>query len=147
MNANAVKLRVLTDGACPCCRAVRARVEPLDTAHRLVFVDYNDPAVAASAPFSRDRLAEEMHLQAADGTWHVGFAAWVVILRLLPRWKWLGWLLGAFPVRLIGSPAYRWIARHRYQVPGFPKPCDAASCSIPAGNSAGMSSTLKAHPK
>ena len=48
----------------------RARVEPFDTNDRLHFLDYNDAAVAAQTPFSREELDREMHVRAPDGTWH-----------------------------------------------------------------------------
>jgi predicted DCC family thiol-disulfide oxidoreductase YuxK len=126
------KLEILMDGSCPFCRAVQARIEPFDTAHKVRFVDYNDPAVAARAPFRRERLDEEMHVRAEDGSWHAGYAGWVTILRELPRLAWLGWMMGAPPMRWLGPGVYRFIARHRYQIPGFPAPCRADTCAIPS---------------
>jgi predicted DCC family thiol-disulfide oxidoreductase YuxK len=118
------KLEIFMDGACPFCQAVRTRVEPFDTRHRLLFADYNDPAVAARAPFPRERLDQEMHVRAADGSWHVGYAGWIAVLRELPRLAWLGFLLRLWPIRLAGPAAYRWLARHRYRLPGFPPVCE-----------------------
>ena len=141
------KLKVFTDGACPFCQAVQAKVEPLDTRRRVEFVDYNDPAVAAQAPFSRERLDQEMHVLTPDGSWRVGFFGWAAVLRVLPRLGWLGWLLGTLPFRLVGPGIYRWIARRRYRIPGFPQPCRSAACELPAGNSAGTSSIIPPHPQ
>lgn len=144
--ATPTKLKVFMDGGCPFCQAVQAKVEGFDTRLRLEFVDYNDPAVAAQTPFSRDQLDQEMHVLAPDGSWHVGFAGWVVVLRALPRLAWLGWLLGMFPVRLVGPSLYRWIARHRYRLPGFPQPCRSDVCAVPGSNSPGTSSIMPPHP-
>jgi len=139
------KLKVFMDGGCPFCRAVQAKVERFDTRHRLEFVDYNDPAVAALAPFPRERLDQEMHVLGPDGSWHVGFFGWVAILRVLPRLTWLGWLLGIFPVRLAGPGVYRWVARYRYRIPGFPQPCRSDTCAVPAGNPPRTSSIMPPH--
>src|ERR1700737_2251156 len=108
------KVLVFMDGSCPLCQAVRARLEPLDKNARLQFLDYNDPAIAARAPFPHERLDAEMHVRTPDGSWHVGFAGWAAVLRELPGLKWLGWLFRTFPFRWAGPSVYRWIARHRY---------------------------------
>ncbi len=125
------KFEILTDGACPFCRWTRARIEPFDTAGRLRFLDYNDPEVASQAPFPRAELDQEMHVRSPDGSWSAGFAAWVVILRVLPPLAWLGWLLGTTMFRHAGPKLYRWIARNRYRLPGSPPPCRADVCAPP----------------
>lgn len=125
------KLEVFIDGSCAFCQAVRERVEKRDSRHRLEFMDYNDPVVAARTPFPREQLDAEMHVRKPDGTWAVGFGGWAAVLLELPRYKWLGWLFGAFPLQWIGPGIYRWVARHRYRVPGFPPPCTNESCTMP----------------
>ncbi len=129
------KYDVLTDGACAFCQWTRARVEPFDTAGRLRWLDYNDPEVAAAAPFPREELTYEMHVRAPDGTWSSGFAAWVVVLHALPLLAWLGWLLGTPMFRNAGPRLYRWVARNRYRWPGAPPPCDAGVCARPGAKS------------
>ncbi len=135
------------DGSCPFCRAVQEHVEPYDTNHRLNFVDYNDPAVAARAPFPRARLDEEMHVHAAEGSWYAGYFGWVAVLRELPRLAWLGWMMSAPPFRWFGPGIYRWTARHRYRIPGFPAPCPTDSCAIPAGISPPSSTKMRTEVK
>jgi predicted DCC family thiol-disulfide oxidoreductase YuxK len=125
------KSEVFIDGSCAFCQAARSWVEARDKSKRLVFVDYNDPAVAACAPFPRARLDAEMHVRKPDGTWAAGFAGWGAILRELPRYHWLGWIFGVFPLNRMGPSVYRWIARHRYRIPGFPAPCTSESCALP----------------
>ena len=58
---------ILMDGSCSFCRWTQAKVEPYDSGSRLRFLDYNDPAVAAQAPFSRDELDNEMHVRTPEG--------------------------------------------------------------------------------
>jgi predicted DCC family thiol-disulfide oxidoreductase YuxK len=114
------KLEVLTDGECPFCRWVRARVEPFDTEARLRWLDYNESSVAAEVPFSPEELSKEMRVRTPEGAWHSGFAAWVVLLRELPLLRWLGALLGSALFRNAGPRLYAWIARNRYRLPGAP---------------------------
>jgi predicted DCC family thiol-disulfide oxidoreductase YuxK len=123
------RLKIFTDGKCPTCRAARARVEPWDRNHRLEFLDYNEPVIAAQAPFSRDELADEMHVLIPDGSWRVGFDGWAAILKELPAWRWLGAMGMIPPVRWIGRPFYRFFARHRYRISGLASSCPDGSCS------------------
>jgi predicted DCC family thiol-disulfide oxidoreductase YuxK len=120
------------DGGCDFCLWVRSRIEAFDTAGRLHFLDYNDPAAAARAPFTRAELDREMHVRAPDGAWSAGFAAWVVILRALPPLAWLGALLGSGLFRRAGPRLYQWVARNRYRLPGAPPRCRADACGPPA---------------
>ena len=122
------KYEVFTDGACPFCQWVRARIEPFDTDSRLHFVDYNDADVAARAPFTREELDREMHVRAPDGSWSAGYAAWVVLLRAMPLLHWLGALAGSSMFRNSGPKLYAWIARNRYRLPGSPPPCSDSAC-------------------
>jgi predicted DCC family thiol-disulfide oxidoreductase YuxK len=117
------KLEIYLDGSCAFCQWSRARIEPWDTRGRLRFLDYNDPKLAGQAPYTLEELASEMHVREPDGTWTAGFAAWLRILRVLPRLAWLGWMLGLPPLRWIGPSAYGWVARHRQLLPGAPRPC------------------------
>lgn len=126
----APKLEVFLDGSCAFCQAVRERVARRDSRKRLEFMDYNDPAIAARAPFARERLDAEMHVRKPDGTWAAGFEGWTAILVELPRYKWLGWLFGVFPLHNMGPGIYRWFAKHRYQIPGFPPRCTTEGCSV-----------------
>jgi predicted DCC family thiol-disulfide oxidoreductase YuxK len=122
---------IFMDGSCSFCRWSQAKIEPYDTGARLRFLDYNDPSVAAQAPFSRDALDAEMHVRTPEGAWLKGFEAWVALLRALPRLSWLGGLANMPPARWIGPYAYAFIARHRYSLPGAPARCETDTCAIP----------------
>jgi predicted DCC family thiol-disulfide oxidoreductase YuxK len=126
---------IFMDGSCSFCRWTQTKIEPYDTASQLRFLDYNDPAIAAQAPFSRGELDNEMHVRTPDGTWRKGFAAWQVLLRVLPRLAWLGPLADVPPARWMGPYVYAFIARHRYRLPGAPAHCETDTCAIPAGPS------------
>ncbi|MCL4523244.1 MAG: DUF393 domain-containing protein [Acidobacteria bacterium] len=127
------KFDVYMDGACAFCQWARARIEPFDTDERLNFLDYNDAAVAAQTPFTREKLDREIHVRAPNGAWLAGFAAWVVLLRAMPFLRWLGALLGSSLFRKRGPKLYQWVARNRHRLPGAPPACRAdASRAQPA---------------
>jgi predicted DCC family thiol-disulfide oxidoreductase YuxK len=96
------------------------------------FLDYNDPAVAAQAPFPRAELDQEMHMRTPEGKWLRGFEAWLVLLRVLPKLAWLGRMASLPPLRWLGPPVYGFIARHRYSLPGAPARCDTDTCAPPS---------------
>ncbi len=108
----------------------KRRIEQYDSNSRLQFLDYNDPAIAAQAPFPRKELDNEMHVRTPEA-WLKGFEAWLALLRVLPRLVWLGRIASVPPFRWIGPYAYRFIARHRYSLPGAPARCEGDSCAIP----------------
>ena len=129
---SAKQFDVFLDGSCTFCKWTRSKVGPYDTHSRLRFLDYNDPAIAAEAPFSRSELADEMHVRTPGGRWVKGYEAWISLLRVLPKLAWLGWIGGLPLVRWFGPSLYRFVARHRYLLPGAPAPCKEDSCAVPS---------------
>jgi predicted DCC family thiol-disulfide oxidoreductase YuxK len=126
------KYDIFLDGSCSFCRWTQAKVEPYDSSGRLRFLDYNDPAVAAQAPFPRTELDREMHVRTPEGKWLRGFEAWVALLRVLPKLVWLSRITSLPPLRWLGPPAYSFVARHRYSLPGAPARCENDTCAPPA---------------
>jgi len=122
---------IFMDGSCSFCRWSQAKIEPYDSGSRLRFLDFNNPAVAAQAPFTSAELGEEMHVRTPGGVWLKGFEAWLALLRVLPRLAWLGRIASVPPVRWAGPSVYAFIARHRYSLPGAPARCDSDTCAIP----------------
>jgi predicted DCC family thiol-disulfide oxidoreductase YuxK len=126
MTAAQNKIEVYTDGDCNLCRWMRARVEPLDRDHRIEWLDYNDSEVLKrAAPHTRDEMAEEMHARVAN-RWSKGYFAWIEVIRVLPRWRWLAPILCLWPFTKLGPMCYRWLAKRRYTLFGVPPPCDAS---------------------
>jgi predicted DCC family thiol-disulfide oxidoreductase YuxK len=124
----APKYDIFLDGSCSFCRWSRAKIEPYDSTERVRFLDYNDPSVAAQAPFPRADLDREMHMRTPEGKWLRGFEAWLALLRVLPKLAWLGRIAGLPPLRWLGPPIYAFVARHRYSLPGAPPRCETDSC-------------------
>jgi predicted DCC family thiol-disulfide oxidoreductase YuxK len=130
----APKYDIFLDGTCSFCRWSRAKIEPYDSGDRVRFLDYNDPAVSAQAPFPRAELDREMHMRTPEGKWLRGFEAWLALLRVLPKLVWLGRIASLPPLRWLGPPIYAFIARHRYSLPGAPPRCETDTCLPPAHN-------------
>jgi predicted DCC family thiol-disulfide oxidoreductase YuxK len=122
---------IFIDGSCSFCRWTQAKIEPYDSGSRLRFLNYNDPEVAAQAPFPRSELDNEMHVRTPQGAWLKGFAAWLALLCVLPKLAWLGRLASMPPMRWMGPSLYAFIARHRYSLPGAPARCETDTCAIP----------------
>jgi predicted DCC family thiol-disulfide oxidoreductase YuxK len=122
---------IFMDGSCSFCRWTQAKIEPYDSASRLRFLDYNDPAVAAQAPFPRGELDSEMHVRTPEGAWLKGFNAWVALLQVLPKLAWIGRIASVPPIRWMGPSVYAFIARHRYSLPGAPARCETDTCAVP----------------
>ena len=123
---------IFMDGSCSFCRWTQAKLQPYDSVVRgCRFLDYNDPAVAAQAPFSRTELDNEMHVRTPEGMWLKGFEAWLALLRVLPKLVWLGRFASMPPMRWMGPYVYAFIARHRYSLPGAPSRCETDTCAIP----------------
>jgi predicted DCC family thiol-disulfide oxidoreductase YuxK len=103
---------VFYDGACELCTATRVWATERDVAGRLSFVDFRDASVGA-LPVARAQLEREMWVRRADGTLCSGFDGTCTVLAALPRWRWLGVVIGAPPLRWLGLVVYRIVARHR----------------------------------
>lgn len=123
------KYDVFMDGSCSFCQWMQARIEPYDSDARLQFLDYNDPEIASQAPFPPAALDSEMHVRTPGGKWVRGYQAWLALLRVLPRLRWLGWIGSLPPISWMGPSAYRFVARHRYSFPGAPPRCENDTCA------------------
>lgn len=122
----ATTLEVYTDGQCPLCQWMRARIEPFDRQQKLEWLDLNSPeALRRAAPHTHAELTTEMYVRRkTDGTWAKGFFAWIEVLRQLPRLRWLGHVFALWPFTSLGPVFYRQLAKRRYQLFGIPPPCD-----------------------
>ena len=104
---------------------MRERVERRDRSGRIRWMDYRDPDVQGGTPYTYQQLDEEMHARRiANGRWSAGFKAWLEVMRVLPRWRFLAPLLSIWPFTALGRLVYRWLARRRYKLFGIPPPCD-----------------------
>jgi len=105
-------VQVFYDGACELCKSTRAWAKDRDVSGRLHFVNFRDAGVGA-LPVTRSQLEREMWVRRADGTLRSGFAGTCAVLAALPRWRWLGAVMGTPPLSWLGSLVYTIVARHR----------------------------------
>lgn len=70
-------------------------------------------APIAAAPADRDAMLAELHVVASDGSVVRGYDAVVALVGASRRLRGLGWVLGLRPLRVVGRPVYRMVARHR----------------------------------
>lgn len=128
----AAQLEVYMDGQCPLCKWMRERVARRDLAHRIKWLDYRDRQVQSLTPYSFEQMDAQMHARRiSDGRWSAGYQAWLEVMRLLPRWRYLVPLLSIWPFTFLGRVFYRWLATRRYKLFGAPPPCDAKGvCSL-----------------
>lgn len=114
------------DGQCPLCRWMRSKVEPRDPSKRIEWMDYRDPEVLHRTPYTFKELDTEMHSRRiSDGRWSAGYAAWLEVIRVLPRWRIIAPIISIWPFTFLGRILYRWLAKRRYKLFGIPPPCDA----------------------
>lgn len=126
------QLEVYTDGQCPLCRWMRAKVEPRDRFKRIKWLDYRDAEVQSQTPYTFEQLDKEMYArQILNGRWSAGYGAWLDVLRQLPRWRFVAPALSLWPFTSLGRHIYRWLAKRRYKLFGVPPPCDTDGlCSL-----------------
>jgi predicted DCC family thiol-disulfide oxidoreductase YuxK len=107
-------VEVFYDGSCGLCRTSRRWVERRDTLRRLRFVDSGGSAAGEACPVPSDELARAVWVRLPGGRLVSGYAAWVAVLRALPRWRLVAGVLELPPMRWAGAVLYRVIARHRH---------------------------------
>lgn len=122
---------IFLDGSCSFCRWTQEKIKPFDSQGQLRFLDFNDPAVAAQTPLQHADFASEMNLRTPEGEWLRGFDAWIAILNVLPRLAWIAWIASLPIFHWMGPSVYRFIARHRYSIPGAPVACESGACALP----------------
>lgn len=99
---------VYFDGACPVCSREVAMYRRQPGADGVQWIDVAQCASADLGPgLSRDAALARLHLRQADGTLVSGAAAFTTLWRALPRWAWLGRLLGKGPGLWLLESGYR----------------------------------------
>jgi predicted DCC family thiol-disulfide oxidoreductase YuxK len=106
--------RLIFDGACGFCRASLARILALDPFGRISAVDFRSVDVATLHPaLTWEACHARIQLLEAGGRLSGGFAVFRRLsLRLPLAWP-LAPVLNMPGLRLIGDPAYDWVARNR----------------------------------
>jgi len=109
-------LEVWFDGECGLCQKSRSWCELRDDEDRIRFKDFRS-AVDSELPVARRDLEASMWVRDRSGRVAEGFAAWREIMSELPGWRWLALLFKVPPMRWLGPPLYRVIAKNRHRLP------------------------------
>jgi len=109
-------VEVYYDGSCAFCKASREWAEKRDADGVLRFCDGADPAAADRLLVEPERLAREMIVRLPGGRVVGGFDAALAVLGALPHWHLLAAILALPPLRWLGPPVYRMVARHRHRL-------------------------------
>jgi len=105
---------VFYDGACPVCRREIAHYQRSAGADAVAWIDATScPPEAFGPGLSREAALARMHVRGADGRLVSGAAAFALLWQALPRWRWLGRLVGSRPVLPLAEALYRLFLRLR----------------------------------
>ena len=105
-------LEVWMDGSCELCSRSQAWCESRDHGDRLVFRNFRDTD-EATLPVDREAHEESMWVRTDAGALYEGFAAWRLIMKEIPGWRWLAEITGLPPFSWFGPAVYRMVARFR----------------------------------
>lgn len=107
-NPTQTNATVYFDGGCPVCSREIAMYQRQPGADRMNWVDVSRcEASALGSGLSREAAMARLHLRQPDGRLVSGAAAFTGMWRQLPRWAWLGRLMGTGPTLWLLEAGYR----------------------------------------
>jgi predicted DCC family thiol-disulfide oxidoreductase YuxK len=91
------------DGSCPVCSREIALYQRQAGADRVAWVDVAQCEASNLGPdLSREAAMSRLHLRRTDGSLVSGAQAFTLLWQTLPRWAWLGRLLGSgLPLKVL----------------------------------------------
>jgi predicted DCC family thiol-disulfide oxidoreductase YuxK len=93
------------------------RLKAWDRQNRLSFLPAQDRAVPIRFPgISREELKKSIHVVDSEGRVWMGARAVEELVRILPGWRWAGWLFRLPLARPLAEAVYRLVARNRYRL-------------------------------
>ena len=98
-------LTVYFDGSCPLCRREIAIYQRLPQALSMAWVDVSTGQDTGG--LSCEAAMARFHVRDSQGRLFSGAAAFSVMWRLFPGWRWLGWLSAWPPLSWLFEGAYR----------------------------------------
>jgi len=99
---------VYFDGGCPVCSREVAMYQRQPGADGVCWVDITRCAPQdLGTDLTREAAMARLHLRQPDGTLVSGAQAFTTLWRALPRWSWLGRLLGTWPTLWVLEGGYR----------------------------------------
>lgn len=108
---------VVYDGACTICTRLVNVLREWDRNRVLEIVASQSSGVTARFPWIPvDAYAEALQVVGPGGKTWQGSAAIEQLLSVLPRGRWVAWLLEIPFARGVADRFYRWFARNRYRL-------------------------------
>lgn len=112
--SDASKPTLYFDGGCPVCAREIAMYRRQPGADGVCWVDVSRCGSPELGPdLTREAAMARLHLRRPDGQLVSGAAAFTQLWRTLPRWAWLGRLLGSGPGLWLLEAGYRGFLRVR----------------------------------
>jgi predicted DCC family thiol-disulfide oxidoreductase YuxK len=106
------ELVVYYDAACPVCRREVAHYQRLPAQRPVSWQDANVCQFGDSG-LDCETALRRFHVRSADGRLYSGAAAFSVLWRCLPGWRWLGWACAVPPFSWMAEGGYRVFLRFR----------------------------------
>ncbi len=100
-------LQVYYDGGCPVCSREIAFYRSRPGAERFAWVDITREGAELGPGLTPQMALSRMHVRTAAGILLSGAAAFAAMWRMMPGFKWLGWLLVMPPFAILAEWAYR----------------------------------------
>ncbi|WP_261844774.1 thiol-disulfide oxidoreductase DCC family protein [Aliamphritea ceti] len=113
-------ITVFYDGSCPRCVKDRERYENLDPAYEGVewFDITGQDDYLKSLGIDPYRALTELHVLNENGQVLQELDAYILLLGRIPRYRWIGWLLGLPVLKQFLSALYRWSVKRRLRRAG-----------------------------
>lgn len=106
--SNQVNATVYYDGGCPVCSREIAMYQRQPGADGVAWVDVTRCSASELGPdLTRENALARLHVRMAGGGLVSGAEAFTALWRALPRWAWLGRLLGTSATLWLLEGAYR----------------------------------------
>ena len=114
-----MNITVYFDGQCPICVKEVSKWREADfdcTVHWLDITDNDELLI--SHGINPEKALLELHTKTSDGVIRTSIASYSLLLKHLPRWKFLGWLLGLPVIRHFLKWGYDGLTRVRLKREG-----------------------------
>lgn len=121
MKTSGDKITVFYDGSCPRCVKDRANYERLDPNHQSLVewfdITHQDETLRQLG-IDPNLALTELHIRNSDGSILSELDAYRVLMARVPRYRWLGWLIGLPIIRPLTSRFYHWLVIRRLKKQG-----------------------------
>jgi predicted DCC family thiol-disulfide oxidoreductase YuxK len=100
-------LQVYYDGGCPVCSREVAFYRSRRGAELFEWVDVTSGDAELGPGLTPQAALARMHVRTPSGKLQSGAQAFAAMWRMMPGFKWLGWLLAVPPLGTLAEGAYR----------------------------------------